>query len=282
MNLIKNTIIVAGLTASLAAIFSTAVFAAEAETNKEVAVGILEQGLVKGDTAFLEKNVAKSYIQHNPNAPGGLEGLLGLVGYLGTLETPVTSRPVRVIRDGALVAVHSEFGFGGQKAVVDIFRFEGGKAVEHWDGIQAIPAGTKSGRTMLDGPAEIKDRNKTDINRALVKGFVTDVLINGEADKLTQYIGETYHQHNPLIADGIEGLGEFIGYLAQNNISFSYKKIHQVLAEGNFVVTLSEGELAGKITAFYDIFRVADGKIVEHWDVIQEVPVQMAHGNGMF
>jgi predicted SnoaL-like aldol condensation-catalyzing enzyme len=54
------------------------------------------------------------------------------------------------------------------------------------------------------------------------------------------------------------------------------------VAEGNFVVTASEGTLGGEPTAFFDLFRVEDGWIVEHWDVISTIPSEMAHENGKF
>jgi len=64
---------------------------------------------------------------------------------------------------------------------------------------------------------------------------------------------------------------------------FQYKKIHKVLGEGNFVLTVSEGEWGGKPQVFYDLFRAQNGKMVEHWDVIQENPTQgLTNNNGMF
>jgi predicted SnoaL-like aldol condensation-catalyzing enzyme len=64
---------------------------------------------------------------------------------------------------------------------------------------------------------------------------------------------------------------------------FKYTKIHKVLGEGNFVLTVSEGEWNGKQHAFYDLLRFEDGLAVEHWDVIQEIPGEnLANDNGMF
>jgi predicted SnoaL-like aldol condensation-catalyzing enzyme len=253
-----------------------------AADSKSQVTDLLQQGLVAGDTAFIRENVAPDYIQHNPQAPDGLEGLLQFTAYLKTLAEPVAINTVRVLQEGDLVVAHSEYSLGGPKAVFDLFRVADGKLVEHWDAIQDIPAETVSGRTMTDGQTEITDLDKTAANKELVLGFVNDVLINGKGDTLTNYIGDVYMQHNPNVADGLDGLGEFIGYLQQNNISFAYKKIHNVVAEGNFVFTQSEGDFGGKATAFYDLFRVEDGLIVEHWDVVQEIPEKFAHDNGMF
>jgi len=276
MKFAKKTFHAAAITISIAV--SSQVIA----DTKSQATDLLQKGLVLGDTAFINNNVAPDYIQHNPQAADGLDGLLDFTAYLKTLKDPLVINTVRVLQENDLVVVHSEYALDGPKAVFDLFRIADGKLVEHWDAIQDIPAQTASGRSMTDGPAEIVDLNKTKENKELVVGFVTDILVNGKGEKLTEYIGDVYMQHNPNVEDGLAGLGKFIGYLQENNISFYYKEIHNVVAEGNFVFTQSEGEFGGKATAFYDLFRVDDGMIVEHWDVVQEIPQKFAHSNGMF
>ncbi len=249
---------------------------------KETAVGILIEGIVKGDKSFIEEHVAEGYIQHNPNVADGRAGLLKLVDDLHALETKPQITPLRVFRDGDFVAIHSAHVIGNEGVAFDLFRFENGVAVEHWDGIQEKREKTVSGRSMTDGPTEIVDLEKTQANRTLVVNFVNDVLKRGKSEKITDYIGEIYRQHNPNIGDGLDGLGKFLDQLRDEGISFSYETIHNVVAEGNFVLTQSEGEIGGKPTAFYDLFRVEDDMIVEHWDVVQEIPSEMAHDNGMF
>ena len=59
-----------------------------------------------------------------------------------------------------------------------------------------------------------------------------------------------------------------------NKISFKYDKVHMILGEGNFVLTVSEGEIGGVHSSFYDLFRVENGKIVEHWDTIETIPTK--------
>ena len=129
------------------------------------------------------------------------------------------------------------------------------------------------------------DLSKTDENKALARQFVTDILVNGEMEKLAPYFdGDQYLQHNPQIGDGLSGLGSALEYMASQGITMSYSKIHQVLGEGNFVLVVSEGKFAGQHTSFYDLFRIENGKIAEHWDVIETIPPQSEwkNDNGKF
>ena len=110
-------------------------------------------------------------------------------------------------------------------------------------------------------------------NKKLVAAFVDDILVNGRLDRLAGYYdGDNYHQHNPQIADGLSGLGAALQAMAKAGVTMKYHKVHKVLGEGNFVLVASEGEFAGKPSAFYDLFRVANGKIAEHWDTIETIP----------
>lgn len=256
---------------------------AGAEDMKDIANGILTQGIAGGDVAYLEAHVAEDYIQHNPQVPDGRDGLIGFVQSLATLEGGAEISPVRVLRDGNLVAVHSEARFGPDHFVVfDVFRFQDGMAVQHWDTVQSRPESTISGRTMTDGPTQVTDQEQTEANRQLVLDFYREVLIDGRIERAADYLGPYYHQHNPQIADGLEGFTAFFTYLQDNEIPFSLTETHRSIAEGNFVLLHSEGQIGGAPHAFFDLFRVESGRIVEHWDVVQPIPEDMAHDNGMF
>jgi predicted SnoaL-like aldol condensation-catalyzing enzyme len=172
------------------------------------------------------------------------------------------------------VFAHTDYNFFGPKIGFDVFRFEDGKIVEHWDNLQEKPAKPNPGsRTMTDGPTEVKDLDKTEANKKLVSGFVEDILVSGKMDKLAGYFdGDNYVQHNPQIGDGLSGLGQALKAMAEKGITMKYDKVHRVLGEGNFVLTMSEGKLGGRHVAFYDLFRVEQGKIAEHWDTIEIIP----------
>lgn len=157
-----------------------------------------------------------------------------------------------------------------------IFHFEDGKIVEHWDNLQETPKQSNpSGRTMTDGTTEIKDLDKTEQNKVLVRNFVEDILVNGRMEKLAGYFdGDNYIQHNPQIPDQLSGLGATLEALAKQGIFMKYDTIQKVLGEGNFVLTLSEGHFGNAHNTFYDLFRVKNGKIAEHWDVIEPTLVK--------
>ena len=110
------------------------------------------------------------------------------------------------------------------------------------------------------------------------------VLIGGQFDKAADYIvgGDGYLQHNPQIGDGLAALGAAFGALAEAGTPVSYARVHRTVAEGNFVFLMSEGAIGQTPTAFFDLFRVEDGRIVEHWDVVSPIPSEMAHDNGKF
>lgn len=228
------------------------------------------------------------YIQHNPSVPTGAAPLLGFLPALK--ESGLTATPHRILTEGDLVVLHATYhnaqAFGAESLVAfDIFRVEDGKLAEHWDNLQpAVPADqTASGRSMTDGPTEVTDHHKTAANKTLVTNFIDAVLYGKAPETITDYISpDNYAQHNPLVADGLDGLGAALQAMADAGTPMSYKETHIVVAEGNFVFAASEGYLGDQHTAFFDLFRVEDDKIVEHWDTLSPIPTEFAHENGKF
>ncbi len=225
-----------------------------------------------------------TYIQHNLAVADGIEGFVAVLKQLPPNSARVNT--VRIFADGNFVFAHTAYDFFGPKISFDVFRFEDDQIVEHWDNLQETPEKPNpSGRTMIDGPTQASDLDKTDANKKLVHQFVKEILVEGQMDKLAAYFdGDHYLQHNPLIGDGLSGLGKALAAWAKKGITMTYNKIHKVLGEGNFVLVMSEGALGGKPTAFYDLFRIEAGKIAEHWDTIETIPEQSAwkNANGKF
>ena len=86
------------------------------------------------------------------------------------------------------------------------------------------------------------------------------------------------------IADGVSGLNEALAALAQQGIQMIYDETYMVLAQGNFVLAVSEGTYGGEPTSYYDLWRVESGKIAEHWDVMETIADQSTwqNDNGKF
>lgn len=224
------------------------------------------------------------YIQHNLGVADGLAGFGAVLQALPKGSAKVDVK--RVFQDGNYVFTHTDYNFFGPKVGFDLFKFEEGKIVEHWDNLIAkTEKPNPSNRTQLDGATKIEDLDKTEANKALVKNFVQSVLIDGKYDLLPNFIStETYLQHNPDIADGLDGLGNAIEYLAKQGIKMIFNTNHIVLGEGNFVLSVSEGTFGDKAVSYYDLFRVSEGKIVEHWDVIEPITpkAEWKNNNGKF
>lgn len=213
------------------------------------------------------------YIQHNLSVADGLAGFGAVMASVP--KGGFSAEVIRSFSDGDYVFTHTKYDFFGPKDGFDIFRFENGLIVEHWDNLSAITEPNPSGHTQFDGETKVTDTDKTATNKALVSNFLNDVLVNGKSDMITTYISETeYIQHNSNIGDGISGLTSALQSFAKNNMTMSYSKVHKVLGEGNFVLSVSEGKFGangGVDTSFYDLFRIDNGKIVEHWDVIETI-----------
>ncbi len=251
-------------------------------SNKEKVIALLSS-LATGDPEPISYINPNKYIQHNLSAGDGLAGFAALLQALPAGS--VSAKVVRAFEDGDYVFTHSEYQFFGPKVGFDIFRFEDGLIVEHWDNLQEIAAETASGRTQLDGPAEATDLDKTESNRAFAQGFVDDILIGSQMDKITDYIStETYHQHNPAVGDGLAAFGAAAQGMAEAGTPMVYTKNHMLMVQGNFALAVSEGQFLGNHSCFYDLIRIENGKIVEHWDAIETIPdrSEWKNDNGKF
>lgn len=252
-------------------------------SKKQKAVALLESIETGAQEPAGNINPNK-YIQHNLATGDGLAGFAAVLQ--NAPEGGFKVNVVRAFEDGDYTFSHTVYDFFGPKIGFDIFRFENSLIVEHWDNLIEVQSPNPSGRTQTDGTTEINDLDKTEANKQVVKGFVDDVLLGGQMDKLAIYINpEKYHQHNPGVADGLDGFGAAMQYFAENGLVMEYTKNHMILGEGNFVLAVSEGNFGkNEHSAFYDLFRVENGQIVEHWDVIESIPPQSEwqNDNGKF
>ena len=251
--------------------------------NKKEQICKLLKGIETGDPASVFVVNEEQYVQHNPQTQEGSEGLAELFKRLSKISPRVNV--VRVFEDGDFVFAHTEYDFATRNIGFEIFRFKNDQAVEHWDNIQKRLGPNISGHTMVDGETEITSHEMTESNRTVVQSFIEDVLILGHVEEMGAYISqEHYTEHNPRFGDGLVDLRATLSQSSTSDCLFKYEKCHRLLAEGNFVLSVCEGYTNQKLSSFFDLYRLQDGKIVEHWDTTEVIPPrsEWKNNNGKF
>ena len=244
---------------------------AEVASNRERITTLLK-GIESGDPASVEVVDEARYVQHNPMTKEGGVGLAELFARLA--QTSPRVEVLRAFEDGDFVFAHVEYDFAEHVTGFEVFRFEDGFAVEHWDNLQLLVQGPNpSGRSMNDGPTEIEDLDQTEANRGLVAEFASAVLAGRDLGSLDWFVAADLVEHHPMRGDGVEPLRDALAAQeADGGHRLRYDTVHRILAEGNFVLVAAEGAHEAVPSAIYDLFRLSAGVIVEHWGSIEEIP----------
>jgi len=255
----------------------------------EHAKGLYLDGIRDGKIwEALNAHTGDRYTQHST---GVGDGKVGFAAFFAPFLERNPDRDIQVIReieDGPYVFLHVYQNLGNgaaQWVTADLFDTDANdKVIEHWDVIQEYATETVSGRTMVDGPTEIEDLDKTEANKAKIQEFCDVVLIGGQFDKVADFVStEQYDQHNPAVGDGLDGFGAWAAGLAEQGLAMRYWKVHKLIGQGNFVVTLSHLQMGDSHYCAFDIFRLKEGLIVEHWDVMEKIlPPEQWNNQGKF
>jgi predicted SnoaL-like aldol condensation-catalyzing enzyme len=136
---------------------------------------------------------------------------------------------------------------------------------------------------LFGAPAFAADAAQMEANKKTVLALYDAGLNKKDFEEAKKYFGPKYIQHNPTAADGIEGFGAFVKFLKEK-FPNSRSEIKRVFADGDYVIVHVHAvrEPGTRGAAIMDIFRLENGKVVEHWDVRQEIPEKAANDNGMF
>ena len=131
--------------------------------------------------------------------------------------------------------------------------------------------------------ARAADSKQMEENKKTVAAFYDAVLNQKDFEKASQYLGPRYTQHNPGAADGPDGLKGFVAFL-KDKFPGNHSEIKRIFADGDYVIVHVHAvrEPGTRGNAIIDIFKLENGKVVEHWDVVQPIPEKAANSNGMF
>lgn len=225
------------------------------------------------------KYTGDRYTQHSTGVRDGVEGF---VEFFEPFIARNPKRDIQIVRglvDGQYVFIHAFQSLNDGEAkwvTTDFFDTDqNDKIIEHWDVIGEYSESNPSGRSSVDGATELTDLDKTEENKELVRNLIKDGLMKGgNPSNLSKYISEEkYLQHNKEVGDG---LAHFQKLANQDNPPLTYQEIVLCVGQGNFVATLSKANWNdGKLNQDYaqvDVFRIENGKVVEHWDNVEPVP----------
>jgi predicted SnoaL-like aldol condensation-catalyzing enzyme len=136
---------------------------------------------------------------------------------------------------------------------------------------------------LLARPVLAADTLQMEENKKTVRALYEAVLNKKDFDEASKYLGSKYIQHNPNAADGPDGLKGFIGFL-KDKFPNNRSEIKRIFADGDYVIVHVHAvrEPGTRGNAIIDIFKLENGKVVEHWDVVQPIPEKAANDNGMF
>ncbi len=273
------------ITATAAALsFALPAFSGEAE-NKDVVLRALTEMFDAQNVELIDDLYHPGYIQHSPMIEDGRDGIRKGVAWMKDKGLRPEREVARVLAQGDLVGVQSRVTLGGETAIVgDIFRLQDGQIIEHWDVMQQeVPKDqTANGNSMIGGGGDVDaDVSQADLARNAANA--TEFFgkgIAGDIETLKRLFGEEYIQHNPRVPNGKEAI---FGFFADSDGTLGNVTVHLTIAEGDMTMALVEYADWGN--GVIELLRHDEnGKIVEHWDIMQPIPApeEFIHGNGMF
>jgi predicted SnoaL-like aldol condensation-catalyzing enzyme len=268
--------------------------AAQSQARKDVDVAdlgaIARQAMIEifwnRDSSAIDRFFSDRLVQHDPNITDGLSGMKAFV--VEVMNSPTTNITIyRTLVDGNIVMLQSKYeswpGLSGPVIAFDLFRFEDRKIVEHWGGQTLETGPNPSGHTQVDGPTIVADRERREANRTLVQSFKQVVTVELRFDRLDKFIeGDHYIQHASKVGDGTARMKARVSEV-EKPAGAPVLIPRRYIADGNFVLCLVESRTEPP-TANYDLFRVENGKVAEHWDVLSVIPPEnrWKNTNGAF
>jgi len=263
---------------------------AQEQSNQRLVLDFYERFFNQHQTTEAAKVVADSYKQHNPTVPDGKAPFVNYFTEFYKTHPDARSEVVRSAAEGDLVYMHLHSkpdSTSRGTAIFNVFRVEHGLITEHWDVIQPVPAESANSNGMF-GVAERantkpRDLSQESTNRKLVLDFYDGVFNQHKVAQASQVVSPKYIQHNPYVPDGKAPFVDyFTGYFKEHPQATA--KVVRSVAQDDLVWLHAHSRESeqDRGQAVLDVFRVKDGQIVEHWDVIQDVPEKSANANGMF
>ena len=236
------------------------------------------EGIRDGDVRrAVEAYTGDRYTQHSTGVRDGVEGF---VEFFEPFVARNPKRHIDLVRgfvDGRFVFIHADQSLNDGEATwvtTDLFETDGnGKIIEHWDVIHARGGTNPGGHNQVDGATEITDLHLTEANKEVVYRLLTEAFVESPTAPMSDFISaETYINHNPDAPDGLEALVAMDRNARERGETLHYPEVKRIIGQGNFVVSFAHQVWNSIDYAAFDIFRLENGLIVEHWDNVETLP----------
>lgn len=243
------------------------------------------EGIRDGDARrAVEAYTGDRYTQHSTGVRDGVEGFVEFFEPFIERNPQRDIELVRTFVDGRFVFVQAAQNINDGEArwvTTDLFDTDGNaKIIEHWDVIHELGGPNPGGHTQIDGATEITDLHLTEVNKEVVRRLLTEAFIETPTATFDEFIsGETYINHHPDAPDGLDALIEMDWSARERGATLYYAQVHHIIGQGNFVVSFAHQVWNDIDYAAFDIFRLENGLIVEHWDNVEVVPSESESAN---
>lgn len=238
------------------------------------------EGIAKGNArAAVEAYTGHRYTQHSTGVGDGAEGFLAFFEPFVDRNPKREIEIKRILEDGPWVwcSAYQSLNDGAARWVtMDLFYTDAdGLILEHWDTIAPFVADTVSGESMVGGTSEVDPMADTDANKALALEYTKQVRQEHNMDRIDRFVKEDLIQHAASIAVGRSGLAEWLS----SDEAGDYEMLFQLIGQGDFVVTYGKRHAKERDIAVFDVYRVEDGLIAEHWMNEEEIGPRETWGN---
>jgi len=262
--------------------------------NKQLVSRFVDAVLSAIDPDVVARQVAPNLIQHDPQVRNGRQGTAAWIRAMRQQSPAQTMTVKHILADGDMVFVQTHVAAQPADEMsgvnrYDFYRVDDGVIVEHWAYQAVAPNSSQTGNSAFSDlytyatPRPPVPATRVDLNRELVQALSDEVFGKRNFGILDRFWDTGYLQHNPYVGNGRAALASVIQYIATPTTR--YRLVHGV-ADGDLAVVCAqvtdtsvnaEDEYAGN--AVCDMYRVANLELVEHWDVVQKVPMSSLNGN---
>jgi len=237
-------------------------------------------GIAGGNArAAVLRNTGHRYTQHSTGVADGAEGFLAFFEPFVARNPKRDIEILRIFEDGPWVfcSAYQSLNDGAAEWVtMDMFYTDpDGLILEHWDTIAPYTKDSASGADMVGGARDVDLTADSAASKALVLEYTKQVLQEGNHDALATFVAPDIVQHATLIGAGLDGLRSWCA----SDAAGAYDMLFQLIGQGDFVMTFGKRHAGGKDIAVFDLYRVAEGKIAEHWMNEEEIGPRATWGN---